>query len=466
MVKRFREQSLAGWGNMAAERSRVYRPERLDDLRGTIENWDAAQDCRRTVISRGLGRAYGDAAINAGGIISHLRLNRFLAFDPEQGIIECEAGVSFDELLRVALPRGFFPSVTPGTKHITVGGAIAADVHGKNHHVDGSFAHCLLDFRLLTASGEMLRCSRTENAPAFWATLGGMGLTGAIVDARFHLRPVTSAYLAVDYERTADLDATLESFAQGDARYQYSVAWIDCLARGRSLGRSVLMRGNHTPAEELPETAGRPLALRRRRSKHVPCFLPNCVLNSWSVQAFNAVYYRRHGDRRAVVDYDSFFYPLDAVEHWNRIYGRRGFLQYQAVFPTASSRAGLIGVLEALAASRQASFLAVLKTFGAANQGLLSFPLAGATLAVDLPNTGPAVRALLNDLDTIVIQHGGRVYLAKDVRLPRQTFEAMYPRADEFRRVKAELDPNGRFDSALARRIGLSGDVVSKRAAA
>lgn len=456
-MTRFREQSLAGWGNMAAERSPVYRPARLDDLRGTIEH------CGPTLISRGLGRSYGDAAINAAGVVSHLRLNRLLSFDAQQGIVECEAGVSFDDLLRVALPRGFFPSVTPGTKHVTIGGAIAADVHGKNHHVDGSFADSLLDFRLLMASGEILPCSRTQNAPVFWATLGGMGLTGAIVDARFRLRPVTSAYLTVDYEKTADLDATLERFAQGDARYQYSVAWIDCLARGRSLGRSVLMRGNHTPAEELPAAVGQPLPLRIRRGKRVPGFLPNCVLNSWSVRAFNAVYYRRHGDRRALVDYDRFFYPLDAIEHWNRIYGRRGFLQYQAVFPTASSRAGLVALLETIAASRQASFLAVLKTFGPANRGLLSFPVAGSTLAVDLPNTGPAVMALLDELDEIVIRHGGRVYLAKDVRLPRQAFEAMYPRADEFRRVKAALDPSGRFDSALARRLGLSGDVGLER---
>jgi decaprenylphospho-beta-D-ribofuranose 2-oxidase len=445
---------------MAAQRSRVYRPERIADLRDTI--WEGSP----TLISRGLGRSYGDAAVNADGVVSHLRLNRFLAFDDEQGIVACEGGVTFDDLLQVGLPRGFFPAVTPGTKHVTVGGAIAADVHGKNHHVDGSFADCLVDFHLLTARGELLRCARTENSGVFWATLGGMGLTGAIVDARFKLLPVTSAFLNVDYERTVDLDAALEAFAAGDARYRYSVAWIDCLARGRALGRSVLMRGNHACAGELPATVGRPLEPPVRRRKQVPCFLPSFVLNSWSVRAFNAVYYRRHGPRRAIVDYDTFFYPLDTIEHWNRIYGRRGFLQYQAAFPAASSRAGLIALLEAMAASRQASFLAVLKNFGPADQGLLSFPMAGSTLAVDLPNTGPAVLALLDKLDEIVIRHGGRVYLAKDVRLSRRAFEAMYPRVDEFRRVKADLDPAGRFDSALARRLGLSAASSRQRAAA
>src|SRR5581483_11572361 len=237
------------------------------------------------------------------------------------------------DLLEVGLPRGFFPAVTPGTKHVTVGGAIAADVHGKNHHADGSFANCLLDFHLLTASGELLRCSRTENSRVFWATLGGMGLTGAIVEARLRLRPVTSAFLSVDYERTTDLDATLEAFAEGDGRYQYSVAWIDCVAQGRALGRSVLMRGDHASASALPAAVTRPLERPLRRRKQVPCFMPNFLLNSWTVRAFNALYYRRHAERRAIVDYDRFFYPLDAVEHWNRIYGRRGFLQYQAVFP-------------------------------------------------------------------------------------------------------------------------------------
>ena len=445
---------------MGAERSPVYRPERLADLRGTVVGSGGS------LISRGLGRSYGDAAVNAGGVLSHLRLNRFLAFDEEQGIVECEAGATFDDLIRTALTRGYFPAVTPGTRYVTVGGAIAADLHGKNHHVDGSFAGSLIDFRLLTASGETLRCSRTENPQAFWATLGGMGLTGAIVDARFRLRPVSSAYLNVDYQRATDLDESLEAFATGDASYNYSVAWIDCLARGRSLGRSVLMRGNHTPAGELPPHIADPLATPPRRRKRVPCFLPGFVLNSWSVRAFNALYYRRHGDCRAVVDYDTFFYPLDAVEHWNRIYGRRGFLQYQAAFPVHASRRGLIALLEAIAASRQASFLAVLKTFGPANDGLLSFPFAGSTLAVDLPNTGAAVMGLLDELDKIVIEHGGRVYLAKDVRLSRESFDAMYPRADEFRCVKAALDPEGRFDSALARRLELSHTASQQRAAA
>ncbi|HEX7377990.1 MAG TPA: FAD-binding oxidoreductase [Pirellulales bacterium] len=464
---RFRTENITGWGNLAAVRAPVFRPDRIGDLRRTVaEN-------RGTLISRGLGRSYGDAAVNAGGVLSHVCLNRFLAFDEAQGIVECEAGVTFDELIRVSLERGFFPAVTPGTRHITVGGAIAADVHGKNHHVDGSFAQCLLDFRLLTAGGEVLRCSRQENSHIFWATLGGMGLTGAIVDARFRLRPVASAFLTVDYQRTANLDQSLEAFSAGDAGYNYSVAWIDCLARGRSLGRSVLMRGNHAAASELRSVgiAHHEIAVGNahptpRRRKSVPCFLPNFVLNPWSARAFNSLYYHGHRDERALVDYDSFFYPLDAVSNWNRIYGRRGFLQYQAALPADASRLGLIALLEAISSSRQASFLAVLKTFGPANAGWLSFPLAGSTLAVDFPNTGPALAQLLDTLDEIVIAHGGRVYLAKDARMSRESFDIMYPGADEFRNLKAALDPTGRFSSHLARRLGLSPAACQKRAAA
>jgi decaprenylphospho-beta-D-ribofuranose 2-oxidase len=410
-----------------------------------------------SLISRGLGRSYGDAAVNGeGAVIDHLKLKRLLAFDNESGVLECEAGASFADIIEFALPRGRFPAVTPGTKFITVGGAIAADVHGKNHHHDGSFASCLDDFRLLTAAGEVVTCSREQNQQAFWATLGGMGLTGAILDARFRLRRVASAFVTVDYQRTANLDDSLAAFAESDHRYTYSVAWIDCLARGAALGRSVLMRGRHTPCEELPaDLAPAPLAVRPRRHLSIPCYLPGGMLNRWSARAFNALYYQTHRDRRAIVAYDPFFYPLDAVSHWNRIYGRRGFAQYQAAFPPATSRRALVALLEAISQAGQASFLAVLKSFGPGSQGLLSFPAEGHTLSLDLPNTGWALLSLLQRLDAIVVANGGRVYLAKDPRLGRLAFDRMYPQADEFRRLKAALDPCGRFSSSMARRLGL-----------
>jgi len=484
---RWREELLSGWGNFAHETCQVYRPEKLRDAARIVAgSEDVGQSPRNvrlfdpsenmpdsgsdvtSLIARGLGRSYGDAAVNgAGGVVNLLKLNRLLAFDDETGVLECEGGVPLADIINFALPRGFFPAVTPGTRFVTVGGAIAADAHGKNHHQEGSFASCLIDFRLLTASGDVLTCSRLRSPHAFWATLGGMGLTGIILDARFRLRPITSAYVTVDYQRTANLDESLSAFDEGDHRYTYSVAWIDCLARGAALGRSVLMRGRHTERDELPaELAQVPLAITPGRRRGVPCYLPSGLLNSWSVKAFNALYYRRHRDRRAIVAYDSFFYPLDSVLNWNRIYGRRGFAQYQAAFPPSTSRRALIRMLETISAAGQASFLAVLKSFGPGNQGLLSFPVEGHTLALDLPNTGPSLSALLQRLDSIVLDYGGRVYLAKDPRLGRAAFDEMYPQAEEFRRVRAALDPRGRFDSSLARRLGLVADAKRARRAA
>jgi FAD/FMN-containing dehydrogenase len=309
----------------------------------------------------------------------------------------------------------------------------------------------------MTADGHVLLCSPRENADAFWATIGGMGLTGCILTARMRLSPVQSAYLTVDYQRTRNLDQALELFGEGDIRYQYSVAWIDCHAGGSSLGRSVLIRGNFAPAAELPAAlAAAPLSVRRRRKRSVPFFMPGMVLNPLSVRLFNGAFYSRHKDQRRIVDYDTFFYPLDSTLKWNRMYGKRGFVQYQAVFPPQNSRAGLVELLEKLSASRRASFLAVLKTFGPQGPGLLSFPMAGQTLALDLPNTGPDLVAMLGELDQIVLKHGGRVYLAKDACLGRDAFHAMYPRLDEFRRIKQRLDPRGRFNSSLARRLGMT----------
>jgi decaprenylphospho-beta-D-ribofuranose 2-oxidase len=336
-----------------------------------------------------------------------------------------------------------------------MGGAVAADVHGKNHHRDGSFAGCLESLDLLTATGQVLTCSPHEHADVFWATIGGMGLTGVILRVRLRLQRTPSAYLGVAYRRAANLDQALELFSD-DAGYHYSVAWIDCLASGPTLGRSVLMRGDYLPAADLPaHTRATPLLLPRKSQRTVPCHFPGWVLNSWTVRAFNDLYYRRHRDGFRVVDLDNFFYPLDSVLHWNWVYGKRGFVQYQMVVPHAGSRPALVRILEKLSASRRASFLAVLKTFGPANDGLLSFPTAGVTLALDLPYTGPALLELLEELDQIVIHHGGRVYLAKDARLSRASFAAMYPGAEEFRRIKNRLDPDGLFSSSLARRLGL-----------
>jgi FAD/FMN-containing dehydrogenase len=454
MTLRVAPRKLGAWSNFPVQDCFAVRPEKQGDLRRL-----PAAGALPDYISRGMGSGYGDGALNAGsGVILHERLGRLLDFDADTGVVTAEGGACFADLIETFLPRGWFLPVTPGTKYVSLGGAIAADVHGKNHHADGSIGRYLLDFELLTGAGDVLHCSRDENADVYFATLGGMGLTGAILSARLQLRKVESAYVAVKYQRAKDLDGALELFATGDRNHRFSVAWIDCLSSGESFGRSVLMRGDHAPASRLTgRAADAPLAPPAKRRVGVPFFMPPFVLNPWSVKVFNAMFYRRHADRDALVDYDSYFYPLDSVPHWNRFYGRRGYLQYQVVLPHASARTGLVRLLEKLVASRRASFLAVLKAMGPESGGLLSFPTPGYTLALDLPYTGPDVLEFLRGLDEVVLAHGGRVYLAKDTCMKPETFERMYPRLEAFRQVKRRLDPHDRFASSLAKRLGIVG---------
>jgi decaprenylphospho-beta-D-ribofuranose 2-oxidase len=441
---------LGGWGRFPLARCQVFRPERRAAVAETL-----AAKAAPTFIARGLGRSYGDASLNAdGGVIVHDRLDRILGFDDARGVVDCEAGVTFADLLSWAAPRGWFPPVTPGTKFVTLGGAIAADVHGKNHHRDGTIAAFVDAFTLLTADGEMLRCTRAEHADVFWATVGGMGLTGMILDLRLRLRPVESGWLRVRYRKARDLDETFEVFASSDANWLYSVAWIDCLAHGRATGRTIVMHGDHATADEAT-LAGRPSFVPRRATRlSVPLDAPDVVLNPWTVGLFNAVYYAVHDDAHRLVTVDRFFYPLDGVGQWNRLYGRRGLVQYQFVLPPDEAPRGLLTILERLGRSRRASFLAVLKRFGAEDRGLLSFPRDGYTLALDLPVRDGLVE-FLQELDRIVLDHGGRVYLAKDATTTAEAVRRMYPRLPEFQAIKARLDPRGVLSSSLARRLGI-----------
>lgn len=445
--------TVSGWGRFPTGETDLYRPERLRSL-------TAALDCSESVLARGLGRSYGDACYNtAGATVLMERLNRFLSFDAETGTLECEAGVTFLELLDHFLPRGFFPPVTPGTKFVTVGGALACDVHGKNHHVDGSLSNHVLDFDLLTASGEVMHCSRSTNPRLFWATVGGLGLTGVVTRIRLRLRPIETSYLSVDYERAANLDDALDRLEARDAAYAYSVAWIDCLAKGRSLGRSVLMRGNPARPVEVRRSGVRePLRGRRPQRLRVPLDAPGFLLNRYTVRAFNALYYRRHpvDGRDRIVHFEPFFYPLDSIGDWNRLYGRQGFVQYQFLIPPDDARDGLREALEILSQSGAPSFLAVLKRFGAVEEpSLLSFPRPGYTLALDLPWRGEPTETLLRRLDEVVLAYGGRVYLAKDARLEPGPAAAMYPELTVWREIRANVDPERRFSSDLGRRVGL-----------
>lgn len=448
----FETKPLSGWGRFPVERCHLFRPERRAEVAAIL-----ASGAQRSYTSHGLGRSYGDAALNReGGVICLTRLNRFLDFDPASGVLECEAGTSLAEIIEYFLPRGYFLPVTPGTKFVTVGGAVAADVHGKNHHQDGTLANYLLDFKLLVPRGEVLVCSPASNSKVFWATVGGMGLTGVILSARIELRRVESAYVLVDYQRAQNLEEVLDRMGDSDARYQYSVAWVDCLARGKSLGRAILMRGNHAAASQMPARIRDPLAALSRRRWMLPFNFPSLALNSLTVGAFNTFYYAAHPSAAGrLVHFERFFYPLDAIQDWNRLYGKRGFVQYQLALPLEGGRSGLAAVLERLARSRRASFLAVLKQFGEANPGLLSFPVKGYTLALDLPATSGLV-PFLHELDRLVLAHGGRVYLAKDAVLDGSSLAAMYPKLDEFRAVKRDLDPRGLLSSSLARRLAIA----------
>lgn len=437
------EKSLANWGNYPRIEARVVTPRRLDELA-------AALGIGGPLIARGLGRSYGDASL-APHVVQMTELNRFVAFDREQGTITCEAGCSLEEILELVVPAGFFLPVTPGTKFVTVGGAIAADVHGKNHHKVGSFGDHVLWFELLRADGALVRCSPSEQRGLFEATIGGMGLTGLITRACFRLLPIESAYIRLEQIRAANLEAIFRLFEEHEAT-TYSVAWIDCLARGRQLGRSVLLLGEHARLTQLPPALrAKPYAARAGLKLDVPLFLPNKLLNGWSVRLFNETIYRIKRDRRTLVHYDPYFYPLDSIHRWNRIYGRRGFVQYQPVLPLEQSFDGMVEILEAITRFNQGSFLAVLKLFGEQSRGI-SFPMRGYTLALDFPVSEPLLR-FLDKLDEIVVRRGGRLYLAKDGRMSAETFRLGYPGLDAFRQSRIAADPGRLFGSELSSRL-------------
>jgi decaprenylphospho-beta-D-ribofuranose 2-oxidase len=447
----FTTKPLSGWGRYPVESCHIFRPEKRSEIATTL-----ASGLQRSYISRGLGRSYGDAALNDhAGVIWHILLNRFLSFDGSSGVLECEGGVGLAEIIQYFLPRGWFLPVTPGTKFVTVGGAIAADVHGKNHHKDGSFSNFVRDFRLLIPGGEILQCSPGDNAEVFWATMGGMGLTGIVLSARLQLRRVESAYVWVDFQKAQNLREALATMEESDECYQYSVAWIDGLGRGEALGRSILMRGNHAAAADLPKPVRNPLAAHVGFQWNLLFDFPSATLNRFTVKGFNSAYYGLHRNlTRQLVSFEKFFYPLDAILHWNRMYGRRGFVQYQIALPQASGREGLQAILDRMARSGRASFLAVLKRFGKAGPGLLSFPLRGYTLALDIP-VARGLLPFLRELDRMTLDHGGRIYLAKDAALHADDFAAMYPQLEPFRAMQRKLDPEGLLSSSLARRLAI-----------
>jgi decaprenylphospho-beta-D-ribofuranose 2-oxidase len=441
---RWRQATLAGWGRSSAATVEAARPERIGELQRSL-----AEVGPEGVIAYGAGRSYGDAALNPGGrALLTQRLDRILAFNPETGELVVEPGVTFGALMRLFLPRGFMLPVTPGTGFATLGGGVATDVHGKNHDWAGSLGDHLLWIDLMLPSGEVVRTSPEERPALFAATIGGIGLTGIVVALAFRMMRVPSPAVAVRQWRVRGLEELMGLMEEHRDTATFSVAWVDALARGRRLGRGILEIGD--PAREGADVPA------PRPGRSVPRDLPGFVLNPLSIGAFNALHWRRvprRGSTR-LMHYEKYLYPLDGIADWNRIYGRRGFHQFQAVLPDETSPAGIRALLEAASRNHGASFLSVLKTLGREGRGMLSFPRRGYTLALDFPRRSGSA-ALFAELERLTLEHGGRVYLAKDALLSPEGFAAMYPGLPAFRALLEEIDPGHRMTSAMARRLGL-----------
>jgi decaprenylphospho-beta-D-ribofuranose 2-oxidase len=456
-----RTVTLTGWGRIAPTTAELATPATPEAAAALLRHAASQRGRAGAVIPRGLGRSYNNAAQSAGGLVlSAGGLNKIISLDPATGVVVAEAGVSLEQLMVAGLPHGWFVPVSPGTRQVTIGGAIAADVHGKNHHVAGSFASHVTSFDLLFPSAEQTEpytVTPEADPEVFWATAGGMGLTGFITSAVIRLKRVESSLVKVDTVKTRDIDETMAVLAEHDKKYGYTVAWSDDLATGRNLGRSVITSGDFATLADLPPgRRGDPLAFDPRARLGAPPVFPPGLMNRYSIRLANEAWYRkapklREGELQTI---SQFFHPLDGIRNWNRVYGPGGFRQYQYVLPFGAENA-VRRSLEMVSAHPAPSFVTVLKRFGQADPGLLSFPAPGWTLALDFPARTPGLGPLMDELDRLVVAHGGRVYLAKDSRVAAATLAEMYPRLPEFRKLRAELDPGGVLASDLSRRLSL-----------
>jgi FAD/FMN-containing dehydrogenase len=430
---------ISGWGLYPAQEAQVLTPRSRSSCERTLATYSE-------LIARGMGRSYGDSA-NANVVLQTTYCDHFIAFDPEAGILTVEAGVQLRDVLKVIVRHGWFLPVTPGTSFVTIGGAIASDVHGKNHHRAGTFGRYVLAMELLLGSGEQVNVSPTELSDLFHATCGGMGLTGIILTATIQLIRIHSAFITQKTIKVNSLEEVCVAFEEHQES-TYSVAWIDCLASGKNLGRSILMLGEHAKHCDLDFIIPKPIAI----PIHTPAFL----LNGLAMRLFNQAYWMKSREVKAqTVPLSPYFYPLDAIGGWNNLYGKAGFIQYQFVIPKIAGVLGLHTILTKIVQSGQGSFLAVLKQFGDANQNLLSFPLEGYSLALDFKMTAHTIE-LLHELDDIVVGMGGRVYLTKDAVMREQSFKASYPQWQQFEEVRVHYGAIGKFASAQSKRLGLA----------
>ena len=431
--------SLLSWGMYPRVKNTVFKYDKKETLKQIIEE-------NKDLIPYGNGRSYGDSALSSN-IINVKPHDYFIDFNEESGLLHVQAGVLLSEILEAYVPRGWFLKVTPGTKLITVGGAIASDVHGKNHHVEGCFSECVQEFEIMLADGEVVTCSKDKTPDLFMATCGGMGLTGVILDATIYLKKINSQYIDQTTIKTKNLKETFEAFEEYSDK-SYSVAWIDCLAKGDNIGKCLLMVGDFRDDGKLD--------YKLKPQKSIPFNFPSFALNNWSVRAFNWIYYgkAKDGVSKQRVDIDTFFYPLDAIGHWNRIYGKNGFTQYQFILPKENSYEGLEEILTAISNSGKGSFLAVLKLYGKANENWLSFPIEGYSLALDF-KIEKGLFELLDTLDEIVVKYKGKIYLTKDVRVTKETFEKGYPQIETFRQYRKENKMDIKFQSYQSKRVGI-----------
>ncbi|GIX42495.1 MAG: FAD-linked oxidase [Leptospiraceae bacterium] len=451
-------KKVANWGNFPVVNANIYSFNRLNHLRQT----------KVPFIVRGLGRSYGDASLS-DNIIDGTKNNHFLEFDEQTGLLTCEGGVSLEEILDIFVPRGWFLPVTPGTKFVTVAGAISSDVHGKNHHCEGSFHKHVIWMEVELPTGKIVECSPQKNVDLFRAICGGMGLCGIIKKAKFYLKKIETAYIKQKTYKAKNLDEMLEYFEQSK-NATYTVAWMDCLARGKSLGRGILFTGEHATLEDLKSTKfyKNPLSIKKKIKFNVPFYFPSFVLNPLTVKLFNFLVYNSHIGKikESIVDYDKFFYPLDSIHNWNRIYGKKGFVQYQFVLPEENGYEGTKKIIQEIAKNKMGSFLVVFKLFGnpdkipqkGSKNGKsvscpLSFPEEGYTLALDFP-VEKKLPEFLEVLDQIVQEYGGRLYLAKDSRMSKEFFYSTYP-VEEFLKLKRKFDPENILKSKQSERLGI-----------